>query len=81
MVIIPIELVGLRIRITRAPNSTLEGIEGVIVDETKNTLVVKKGESTITILKPGIQFTIIDTGKVVHGEDIMRRPEERLKGR
>ena len=38
------ELIGLKIRITKSENNTLIGLEGKIVNETKNTLTLGIGE-------------------------------------
>ena len=74
----PEEFIGLRIKVMRTKNKSLEGIEGVITDETKSTfrILIRKNEEKI-ILKKGVTFEI--NNKVVDGDSILLRPEERIK--
>ena len=57
---------------------------GVVVDETRNTLILKSRRSEVTVPKRGstIQFVLRD-GRVVEvpGELIVGRPEDRIKKR
>ncbi len=76
------ELIGLYVKVLRHDDSFLVGVEGTIVDETKNTLKIRIGDKTKTILKKGalLLFKLSDKVEVlVNGEQILGRPEERLK--
>ncbi len=80
--IYPHELIGENIRIERATNSTLVGIEGEIIDETKSTLVVKTTKGDVTVLKTAVQeMTLLGKGVTLSGERVAKRPEERIKGK
>ena len=53
------------------------GIQGIIIDETKNMLTVKEGKQEKKIIKKN-HVMIID-GKEINGEEIIGRTEERLR--
>jgi ribonuclease P protein subunit POP4 len=72
------EFIGAKIKIIRASNKSLEGMEGSVVDETKNTLKIKNtNEEEKTVLKSGAVFLI--NNQEIKGDEILRRPEERIK--
>ena len=76
------ELIGKEIKITDSKNKSNAGIEGKIIDETKNTLTIKtKGNQTKKLIKKNITFTMKtgNTEKTVKGEEIQAAPEERIK--
>jgi ribonuclease P protein subunit POP4 len=75
------ELVGLRLRIVRSSDGGMVGMEGIVVDETRDTLVIEEGRIR-RIPKRGnlFEFTLDDGSKVeVEGDGISYRPEDRVK--
>jgi ribonuclease P protein subunit POP4 len=76
----PEELIGEEITIVDSSNKSNVGLHGKIVDETKSTIKVVQGGRTLTVLKNTITFRIERTKKVIVGNTIIKRPEERLKG-
>ncbi len=76
------ELIGLRARITKSPSRQLIGLEGKVVDETKNLLVIEteKGEKRIP-KSPNTFLFFLEKGEKVEikGKEIAFRPEERTK--
>ncbi len=52
-----IDLIGKKIKVVDATNKSLVGIEGIVVDETKNTLVVESN-GTKTLLKEQITIEV-----------------------
>ena len=67
-------------RVTKARNKSLEGLEGEILDETKQTFTIAmKNNKEKQILKKGCTFTI--NGQEVEGDELLTRPEERIKRR
>ena len=70
------ELIGKKIRIIDSRNKSLIGIEGFVVDETKNILVIENGK-TRKIVKDQCVFDV--EGKKISGREIAKRPEERIK--
>ena len=53
-------------------------MEGLVVDETKNALVIKAKKGELTIPKKGTQFqiTIKNKSYVVSGNDFLISPEK-----
>ncbi len=70
-------LIGVEVMIIQARNKTLEGLKGVVTDETKNTITIQERK----ILKKGVKLKInTPQGEVIiDGDDLIGRPEERLK--
>ncbi len=76
------ELIGLEVEVAEASNRSLVGIKGTVVDETKNTLLVRTGRGDKRIPKRHTKFifTLPDKRKVkVDGNILAVRPEDRLK--
>ena len=73
------ELVGLHARVVEADNPALEGIEGRVVDETTNTLLVG-GDRARQVPKAGTTFSFsLPDGErvVVEGDRLVARPARR----
>jgi len=76
------ELIGLEVEIAESTNKFQVGLKGLVVDETKNTLIIETEKGMKKIQKKGSTFIfkISDEKKVkVNGNKISVRPEERLK--
>jgi ribonuclease P protein subunit POP4 len=75
------ELIGLKARVDQAANPSLIGIEGRIVDETRNTLVIKDGRKERSVPKKEVILEIeVQKEKVkIKGREILGRPEDRIK--
>lgn len=75
------ELIGLSVEVAEAKNKSLIGLNGKIVDETKNTLIIEVGNKTKTLLKGNIALKIKLEGKTIQvdGRLLVGRPEERIK--
>ena len=71
------ELIGKNIKIIKSDNKSLVGIQGKIVDETKNMLSIETDGKTRKIAKDQCVFEI--EGKTIEGKEITKRPEERIK--
>jgi len=76
----PHELIGQEVEIVKSTNPSHFGIKGKVVDETKSTIKIKQQNGIKVLLKNNVHFKIIKTGEVVSGEEIAKRPEERIKG-
>ncbi len=71
-------LIGKHVCITDSGNKSLIGIEGIVVDETKNTLKIRgKKNREITIIKS--QVTVSVGGVPIDGKKLAKRIEERMK--
>ncbi len=76
------ELIGLRVDIVDSLNKFHVGIKGLVVDETKNLLIIETKKGIKKVQKKGTDFifTIPNGKKVkVNGAIIAKRPEERVK--
>ena len=74
----PAEFIGAKIKVMHAANKSLEGLEGSVIDETRNTLKIKNNkQEQKTVLKKGAVFSI--NNEKINGDEILRRPEERIK--
>jgi ribonuclease P protein subunit POP4 len=73
------ELIGLRVRVLSSLDKKQRGLSGIVVDETKNTLVVETRSGVKRIVKNISQFRFY-FGKQsfkVDGKEINFRPVER----
>ena len=77
----PGELIGEEIEVVETTNNSLANLRGKIVDESKQTLTIDVDGKVKTVLKGTITFKIISSGKLIDGKTIMKRPEDRLKGK
>jgi len=71
------EFIGLRVRVIEAKDKSLEGIEGEIIDETKNMLIIESEGKIKKIAKDIAKFEI--NGKIINGKEIKYRPEDRIR--
>ncbi len=68
-------LIGKNIKVIDCPNKTIIGMQGKIIDETKNTIVVKTNDGEKTIIKDKAIIEI--EGK--ESSIISKTSEERIK--
>ncbi|MEB3825490.1 MAG: ribonuclease P protein subunit [Desulfurococcales archaeon] len=77
------ELIGLEVKVASHTNKYLEGIEGIVVWETKNMLWIKTRDMRVVkVFKAGGVFMFRLPGNdwvKVTGELINYRPEDRVK--
>ncbi len=75
-------LVGLRVKVVQHPNEGVKGLEGLVVNESKNFLWIMDKDGNIKMVeKLGyFEFELPSGTKVmISGKSIRKRPEERLK--
>jgi len=78
------ELIGLKARVVKSSNPSYVGITGRVIDETRNTVVIKHGDEGKVIVKGAavLQFTLPDGSLVeIEGDALVGRPEDRVKKR
>jgi len=77
------ELIGLRVTVTDSHNAHNVGLEGVVVDETRNSLVIEKKnglQKMVMKAESVFVFSLLGGDKIkVTGELIVGRPEDRVK--
>ncbi len=64
------------LEVTDSTDPTLVGISGMVVDETRRTILVNTGGNEVTLAKDTIRFTIED--EEIDGSLVGQRPEERI---
>jgi len=78
------EFIGLNAKVVKSTNPDYVGITGKVIDETRNTLVVRHEKEDKVVVKnvAVFHFTMPDGTVVeVDGNIIIGRPEDRLKKR
>lgn len=78
------EFIGLNAKVVKGNNPSHIGISGKVIDETRNTIVIRhKNEDKIIAKETAVfQFTLHDGTVVeVEGNIIVGRPEDRMKKR
>jgi ribonuclease P protein subunit POP4 len=74
------ELIGLRVEVVESTDPSQRQLEGRVVDETRNTLVLEVAGEEKHIPKHGSRFRFAVQGGVeVSGDEIRYRPEDRVK--
>ena len=75
------EWIGLKVKIARSPDPTLQDLEGIVRDETMNTFTIEANEKLRQIQKQKTIFRAqLPTEKVeVDGSLLRFRPEDRVK--
>jgi len=73
------EIIGLRVWIADSDCKDLLGIEGKVVDETRNTFLVRTRTGVKRVSKAACKFVFPVDGIVAEGKDLVARPEDRTK--
>jgi len=76
------ELIGLDAKVVKSTNPSNLSISGKIIDETRNTLIIRQNENDKVVTKETavFQFTLPNgTVLEVEGAAIIGRPEDRVK--
>ncbi len=74
----PYALIGEEITIVKATNASLVGLHGRVIDETRETLVIEVNGVGKKVLKRGLTIKIGE--REVDGNQLLKRPEDRIKG-
>ena len=69
--------IGSTMNIVESNDPTLVGRSGLVMDETKNTLVMLENDACVRIGKSSITFTLDGSDAVVQGALVGQRPEDR----
>ena len=75
------EFIGRDVRIVESSNRSLVGLEGRIVDETKNMFEIETNGGAKKVQKKICRFLFVDEKISVDGKIINYRPEDRLNCR
>ena len=73
------ELIGLETEVLSG--GTFQGIHGKVVDETRNTLLLRTPKGERRLPKKGNEFLFTYEGEriAILGSEILHRPEDRIK--
>ncbi len=80
--IVQSELIGLHAKVVRSTNPSNIGITGKVIDESRNTLVIRQNENDKVVVKETAVFHFaLPNGNMVEveGTAILGRPEDRVK--
>jgi RNase P/RNase MRP subunit p29 len=70
-------IVGLQVKILESSDSTLQGIIGIIVFETKNTISIRK-DSLVRQVAKKLQLQTHSCACFISGSALIGRPEDRI---
>lgn len=75
------ELIGLRVKVVSCLDKRQKGLEGLVIDETKNTIVLETKAGTKRVVKKTATFRFYADKKAytVNGVEINYRPSERIE--
>ncbi len=75
------ELIGLKCKIVDSKNRNLIGIEGTVVDETKNMIIIETKKGVVKVPKDVVtlHFYLEEAVVEVDGKVLVARPEDRIK--
>jgi ribonuclease P protein subunit POP4 len=78
------EFIGLDAKVVRSTHPDYVGITGKVIDETRNTLVIRqKNKDKVVVKNTAVFHFTLPEGTIVEieGNAIVGRPEDRLKKR
>ena len=70
--------IGRSMTVTSSTDPTLVGRQGIVVDETRNTVALLEGDQHLVLNKASISFTVDDADVVIQGAMVGQRPEDRI---
>lgn len=75
------ELIGSEIRIISSLNPSLKNLNGKVIDETKNMIMIETDKGIKKIIKNQVKMKLKINGKImeIDGKDLVRRPVEIIK--
>jgi len=75
------ELIGSEIKVISSKNQNLENVEGRIIDETRNMIIIDTKNGIKKIIKSQAKMEINLKGRKIEidGKELVGRPEERIK--
>jgi len=75
------ELIGVKVKVVDASNKALIGINGKIMDETRNMLTIEYNGNLKRLIKSQVILQLDYRGKEykMNGKLLMNRPEDRIK--
>ncbi len=72
------ELIGLKCKVVRSSNPEIIGIEGTVIDESKNMIVLKNDKKRMIPKKDATFQFELEEAVIVDGKFLLGRPEDRV---
>ncbi len=72
------ELIGLKVKVIKSNDSKKIGVNGLIIDETKNTIILDDGK-ILPKIECVFEFEVNKEKIEIDGKKIMKKPEDRIK--
>ena len=69
---------GRDLSIVDSTDKNIVGKSGTIVNETKNTIIIRDENKTTRLGKSTITFIIDETNAIILGSKVIQRPEDRI---
>ncbi|NUN11339.1 ribonuclease P protein subunit [Candidatus Micrarchaeota archaeon] len=73
------EFIGEKLEIEHSSSKGMQGLEGIVLDETTNSFLIETKKGRKRIPKKGNIFKFPEHGLNVYGSAIIMRPEDRSK--
>ncbi len=76
------ELIGLEVSVSESKDKTLFSLKGIVVDETRQTLIIRSAGKEKTVIKDQCIFVFCLPSKAcvrIDGKILVSRPEDRIK--
>jgi RNase P/RNase MRP subunit p29 len=70
--------IGRTMTVSQSTDPTLVGHQGMVVDETRNTVSLLEGDNSLVLNKASITFTVDGGNTVIKGAMVGQRPENRI---
>ncbi len=77
MEIVRMSWIGRNLQVVESNDSSLLDVNGTVVDETRNMLLIRSNSGDRMISKSVVKFTI-DNSQTIDGQSVRRRPENRI---
>ncbi|WEU39845.1 MAG: ribonuclease P protein subunit [Candidatus Odinarchaeum yellowstonii] len=74
-------LIGLKINIIDSSDRSLKGLTGLVLDETKNTLIIRQNSRILRIPKKVVRISLREKDRRItfNGSKLLGLPENRIK--
>jgi ribonuclease P protein subunit POP4 len=74
------EIIGLKVKVLKDSNPCNKNVEGILVNESKNTFTVKGDKNRIIAKKDSVLLITINGNPLqIEGKSLLGRPEDRIK--
>ena len=72
------ELIGLKVSIVSSPDTSIQNISGIVINETKNTFHILDNKRKKVIPKSHCVFNFTNNPDSINGKTLIGKPQNRL---